>query len=103
MDRVEELLAKRRWQKHCLRTNIAEPEDIITYGKVKVANALSNVLNKREKEPELYDAIKETAPEWRGDETQITLNRIWCARGTETVPTKSTLGSCGWETSRVVR
>ena len=33
------------------------------------------MLNKREKEPELYDAIKELAPEWWGDETQITLSK----------------------------
>ena len=81
MDRVEELLAKRKWQKHCLRANIAQPEDIITYGKVKVAMVLSNVLNKREKEQELYDAIREIAPEWWGDETQITLNKdLVCKR-----------------------
>ncbi len=28
-----------------------------------------------EKEPELYDAIKEVASEWRGDDIQITLNK----------------------------
>ena len=80
-DRVEELLANRKWQKHCLRANMAQPDDIITYGKVRVAKVLLNVLNKREKEPELYDAIKEIAPEWWGDETQITLNKdLVCKR-----------------------
>ena len=33
-------------------------------GKVKVAKIYSNLLYKREKEPELYDAIKAVAPEW---------------------------------------
>ena len=64
MDRVEELLGKRRWNKHCLRANIAKPEDIVCYGKegsIKVAKVASNVLNNREKEPELYDAIKAVA------------------------------------------
>ena len=34
----------------------------------------SNALNKRGREPELYDAIREAAPEWWGEDTQITLN-----------------------------
>jgi len=81
MERVEELLSKRKWQKHCLRANIAQPEDIVTYGTVKVAKINSNVLNKREKEPELYDAIRDIAPEWWGDDTQITLNKdLVCKR-----------------------
>ncbi len=38
-------------------------------------------MNKREKEPELYDAIKEVAPEWWGDDIQITLNKdLVCKR-----------------------
>ena len=81
MDRVEELLAKRKWKKQCLRTNVAQPEDIVSYGTVKVAKIQSNVLNKRDKEPELYDAIQEIAPEWWGDDTQITLNKdLVCKR-----------------------
>ena len=84
MDRVEELLGKRRWNKHCLRANIAKKEDIVCYGKegsIKVAKVASNVLNNREKEPELYDAIKAVAPEWWDDETQITLNKdVMCQR-----------------------
>ena len=76
MDRVEELLTKRKRVRRCLRAHVAQPEDIITYGTVKLALIYSNVLNKREKEPELYDAIKEIAPEWWGEETQITLNKV---------------------------
>ena len=43
-------------------------------GKVKVAHLKSNVL-KKEKEPALYEAIKEIAPEWWGEETRIPLNK----------------------------
>ena len=75
MDVLEELMSKRKWKKQCLRANVAQPEDIVTYGTVKVAKIYSNVLNKREKEPELYDAIKDIAPEWWGEDTQITLNK----------------------------
>ena len=57
MDKVLELMSKRKWQKHCLRVNVAQPEDIKITGSVKVAKIYSNVLNNREKEPELYDAI----------------------------------------------
>ena len=81
MDKVEELLEKQKWKKQCLRTNVAQPEDIVSYGTVKVAKFNSNVLNKREKEPELHDTIKEIAPEWWGDDTQITLNKdLVCKR-----------------------
>ena len=75
MDVLEDLMSKRKWKKQCLRANVAQPEDIVTYGTVKVAKIYSNVLNKREKEPELYDAIKDIAPEWWGEDTQITLNK----------------------------
>ena len=37
MDKVEQLMANRKWVKHCLRTNCAAPEDIQLTGKVKVA------------------------------------------------------------------
>ncbi len=81
MEQVEELMVKRKWMKHCLRVNVAQPEDIRMTGSVKVAKIYSNVLNEREKEPELYDAIKEVAPEWWGDDTQITLNKdLVCKR-----------------------
>ena len=42
MERVEELMAKRRWVKHCLRTNCAAPEDIQLCGKIKIAKIYSN-------------------------------------------------------------
>ena len=44
-------------------------------GKIKVAKIYSNLLWQREKEPELYDAIKEVAPEWWDDETRSILNK----------------------------
>ena len=81
MDKVEELMSKRKWQKHCLRVNVAQPEDLRMTGKVQVAKIYSNVLNNRDKEPELYDAIKDVAPEWWGDNMQITLNKdLVCKR-----------------------
>ena len=70
MDKLLDLVSKRKWQKHCLKLNVAQPEDIKMSGSIKATKIYSNVLNKREKEPELYDAIKELAPEWWGDETQ---------------------------------
>ena len=58
-----------------MRTNCAAPEDCVMTGKIKVAKIYCNLLCQREKEPELYDAIKEIAPEWWDDETRITLNK----------------------------
>ena len=75
MDTLEDLMVKRKWVKHCRRTNCAAPEDIQLTGKVKVAKIYSNLLYKREKEPELYDAIKAVAPEWWDDETRMILNK----------------------------
>ena len=66
MDSVEELLKNRKWCKRCLRANVAQPDDIVTYGKIQVAIIYSNVLNSGEKEPELDDAIKAIAHEWWG-------------------------------------
>ena len=81
MDELEELMSKRKWIKHSLRTNVAQPDDIHQSGKVKVANIYSNLLRTREKDPMLYDAIKEIAPEWWGEETQIILNKdLTCKR-----------------------
>ena len=51
MDRLGELLLKRTWNKS--RHSIAQ----------------------REKEPELYDAIKEVAPEWWDDDNHITVDK----------------------------
>ncbi len=62
MDKVLELMSKRKGQKHCLRVNVAQPEDLRMTGKVKVAKIYSNVRNNRDKEPELYDAIKDVSP-----------------------------------------
>ena len=56
-------MSKRKWEKRCHRAKVAQPEDIVTRGTVKVAKIYSNVLNKKAKEPVLYDAIKEVAPE----------------------------------------
>ena len=81
MDKLLELMSKRKWLKHCLRVTVAQPEDIRVTGKVKVAKIHSNVLNNRDKEPELYDAIKDVSPEWWGDGMQITLNKdLVCKR-----------------------
>ena len=75
MEKLEELMAKRRWRAHSLRTNVAN-DDLIEYqGKVRIAKVCSASLNQREKEPELYDAIKEFAPEWWDGETKIILNK----------------------------
>jgi len=81
MDELEELMSKRKWIKHSLRTNVAQPDDIHQSGKVKVAKIYSNLVRTREKDPMLYDAIKEIAPEWWGEETQIILNKdLTCKR-----------------------
>ncbi len=69
MDVLEDLIAKRKWEKGCLRANVAQPEDIVRCGTVEVAKIYSNVLNKMATEPVLYDAIKEVGPEWWGEET----------------------------------
>ncbi len=38
-------------------------------------------MNKCDKDAELYHAIKDVAPEWRGDDTQVTLNNdLVCKR-----------------------
>ena len=95
MDILENLMAKRKWVKRCLRTNCAAPEDIQLTGKVKVAKIYSNFLYKREKEPELYDAIKAVAPEWWDDETRMILNKDLMAQGIRTA-IKDTHGFYGW-------
>ena len=82
MDKVEELLRKRKWAKDCLRVNIAQPDQIITRGttgKVKSALVKSNLLRKNEHE--LREAIRFIAPEWWDDETQVILNHnVQCKR-----------------------
>ena len=49
MDVLEDLMSKRQWKKQCLRANVAQPEDIVAYGTVKVAKIYSNVLKKGRK------------------------------------------------------
>ena len=72
-------MSKRKWVKRCLRRNCAAPEDCVMTGKIKVAKIYSNLLW-QQKEPELYDAIKEIAPEWWDDETRIILNKDLVAK-----------------------
>jgi hypothetical protein len=68
-------------EKQCLRATVSQSEDIVTFGTVKVAKIYSNVLHKSEKEPELYDAIKDVAPEWWGEDTQMTFDKaLVCKR-----------------------
>ena len=67
MERVEELMVKRKWVMQCLRTSCAVPQDCVMTGKTKVAKIYSNLLWQREKEPELYDAIQAIAPELWGE------------------------------------
>ncbi len=74
MDVLKELMSKRKWEKRRLRANVAQPEDIVTCGTIKVVRIYTKALNKRAREPVPYDAIKEAAPEWWDDDTQITLN-----------------------------
>ncbi len=67
MDTLEELMSKRKWVQSCLRAKVAQPEGVVMCGTVKVAKIYSNILNNREKETELYDNIKNVAPEWWDD------------------------------------
>ena len=71
MERVEDLMAKRQWMKHCLRTNCAAPEECVMTGKIKAAKIYSNLLWQLEKELELYDAIQAISPERWGEDTRI--------------------------------
>ncbi len=81
MDKPGGLDVKVQVERQCLRANIARLEDIEVYGTVKVAKIYSNILNKRDQEPELYDDIMEVAPEWWGADTQKTLNKdLVCKR-----------------------
>ena len=43
MEKVEERMAKRKWVKHCLRTNCVAPEDCVMTGKIKVAEIYATV------------------------------------------------------------
>ena len=75
MDDVLRLLESRRWDKFCRRTNIATI-DQITEGPFRKARLMSNKLRKNEHA--LLQAIKDIAPEWRGD---LVVNKnVTCAR-----------------------
>ena len=73
MDIVEFLMTRRPWEKKCLRANIVPKEDVITWGKVKLAYVESNAL--RGHEHLLRDAIRNISPEWWEGETKVCLNR----------------------------
>ena len=71
MDRVLELLERRRWDKRCRRTNIATPEQIVG---TTFRTALLESNKIRPSEHELRDAIQAIAPDWEY-EYDIVLNR----------------------------
>ncbi len=75
MDALEELMSKRKWEKRCIMANVVQSEDTVSRGTVKVAKIYPNALNKRVTVPVRYNAIKEAAPEWGDEDTQITLNK----------------------------
>jgi hypothetical protein len=62
MDKVEELTATRKCNKHCLIINVTQPGQIEHQGKVKAAKIYSNLVKAGGKEPKLYDAIKDIPP-----------------------------------------
>ena len=72
MDLLEELLAKRYWNKHCLRANIVPMEKIQLSGTFKLAMCESNTRTKHE--AKLIELISSLSPEW-GPDSKITLNR----------------------------
>jgi hypothetical protein len=75
LEKVEELMATRKCNKHCLIMNVAQPEQLEHQGNVKVTKIYSNLVKAGGKEPELYDAIKDIPPEWWDEDTQIILNK----------------------------
>ena len=95
MDKLLDLVSKRKWQKNCLRVNVAQPEDLRMTKKVIIAKIYSNVLNNRDKDPGLYDAIKDVSPEWWGDDVQITLNKDLVCKRHRDHANKEPPGSCG--------
>ena len=68
------LLEHRRWEKVCLRANIATPEQIEVVKKTKRAHLDSNILRRDGVDTLIRKTLKEIAPEW-SDDTQIILNR----------------------------
>lgn len=75
MELVESLMATRRWRAMCLRKNIVTPENIMQWGKVKLALVESNSPTKSKHDKELVEAIKAISPEWWDEQTRICLNR----------------------------
>ncbi len=83
MEIVEKLLEARRWQGHCLRSNIVSPEDIVLHKKTKIALVENNSPQPKKSkiDRELVKAIEDIAPEWWGEETRICINRnVQCKR-----------------------
>lgn len=76
MERVESLMATRKWRNMCLRTNIVPKDKIQQWGKVKLALCESNEPKKKNlHDRKLVKAIAEIAPEWWGENTRVCLNR----------------------------
>ena len=76
MERVESLMATRKWRNMCLRTNIVSKDKIQQWGKVKLALCESNEPKKKNlHDRKLVKAIAEIAPEWWGENTRVCLNR----------------------------
>ena len=73
---VEFLLKKRAWSQTCLRTNLAKPEDVYISPKgFKRVHLKSNLVGYTTHQDRLLRAALELiAPEWWGNDTQITIN-----------------------------
>jgi hypothetical protein len=82
MDRVEHLMANRKWRNMCLRTNIVTPDKIQQWGKVKLALTESNSpIKGNAHDKELVKAIQQISPQWWNEQTRICLNRnVKCER-----------------------
>ena len=79
---IEECLANRRWQNHCLRANIVPKSMIKEHNNYKTALCESNTLRTQEKKKtHLKVPIESIAPEWWGDDTKISVKRnVKCER-----------------------
>ena len=79
---LEDCLSKRRWLKDCLRVNIVPESMIQQRSSCKAVLCESNTLRMKEKkEIHIRDLVESIAPEWRGGETKIMLNRnVKCER-----------------------
>ena len=71
MELVESLMSSRKWRNVCLRRNIVPPEQVMQWGKVKLALCESNSPLKRNlHDNRLVEAIRLIAPESWGDRTR---------------------------------